>query len=131
LRLLYVQGYSYGSLVASVHPTLPEPIKTTHILISYPLDKRSLLTLFHSNSYITELSKLIRDPRSHVLVAFGDRDEFTSIGSYETWVEELKIEDSVSQKKAEFVIVEGGSHFWRGNSLNTLSGRIGQWLNTV
>ncbi|KAH9958251.1 hypothetical protein BGW80DRAFT_1490797, partial [Lactifluus volemus] len=30
-------GYSNGALTASLHPVLPVPLRTTHVLISYPL----------------------------------------------------------------------------------------------
>ena len=125
------QGYSYGSLIASLHPVLPEPITTAHILISYPLDKRGLLTLFHSNTYISGLSNLTRDPHSHVLLAFGDHDEFTSIDSYEDWIEKIKNTDTEIHSGPEVVIVEKASHFWRANSLDILSEKVGRWLDIL
>lgn len=66
------QGYSHGSLVASLHPTLPG-IRTKHMLLSYPLGPRGWLTFFHTRTYSTQLKNLIRNPEADVLVVFGDQ----------------------------------------------------------
>ncbi|KAG6900698.1 hypothetical protein C0993_005010 [Termitomyces sp. T159_Od127] len=106
-------GYSYGSLITSLHPILPT-IKTTHILISYPLSPRGWLTLFHTGTYNAKLRELVQNADSHVLVVFGDRDEFTSVEKYREWQKSL--EEVSSSERLRVVEVGGASHFWRGPS---------------
>ncbi|KAG6832792.1 hypothetical protein H0H92_009410 [Tricholoma furcatifolium] len=76
VKSLVFIGYSHGSLIASLQPVIPS-IKTTHILISYPLGPRGWLTMFNTGTYNAKLKELVQDKSSHVLVVFGDDDEFT------------------------------------------------------
>ncbi len=128
-----IQGYSYGSLITSLHPVLPSPIKTSHILLSYPLDKRGLLTLFHSRTYENGLDALLRNSNSNVLIAFGDRDQFTGISSYEQWSKKLSDASAEEQKdgnkRLEVVYVQGASHFWERPQARILHDRIERWLD--
>ncbi|KAJ3915397.1 Alpha/Beta hydrolase protein [Lentinula edodes] len=142
-------GYSYGSLIASLHPLMQNTqIKTSHILISYPLGPRSYLTLFRSSTYASKLQELIRSQDSNVFIIYGDQDEFTSAKSYESWVKELaelRKDGSLKQSQtsghnSEPGLVEqgqrgltllcrsGASHFWRGRHGVWLSKVIGKWL---
>ncbi|KAJ3863126.1 Alpha/Beta hydrolase protein [Lentinula novae-zelandiae] len=117
-------GYSYGSLIASLHPLMQNTqIKTSHILISYPLGPRSYLTLFRSSTYASRLQELIRSQDSNVLIIYGDQDEFTSAKSYESWAKELQ-----GQRGLSLLCRSGASHFWRGRHGVWLSEVTGKWL---
>ena len=118
------QGYSHGSLISSLHPILPAPIKTSHLLLSYPLGPRSFLTLFHGGTYTDRLNRLINDPRSNVLIVYGDRDEFTAVETYEGWVAELRKNDG--EFRAE--LVQGATHFWTSRSGQRLKEIIKDWV---
>ena len=72
-----------------MHPVLPAPLRTTHILISYPLGPRGLLTAFHSRTYQRALEDLVLQPRARVLLCQGDADDFTGAEAYDTWAEAL------------------------------------------
>jgi hypothetical protein len=83
------QGYSNGALTASLHPVLPAPLRTTHVLISYPLGPRGLLTAFHTRSYQRALEDLVPQPGARILLCQGDADEFTGAEAYDAWAEAL------------------------------------------
>ena len=107
-----VQGYSHGSLIASMQPVLSQAfplVKLSHILLSYPLGPRSWLTLFNSSLYSKALEALVQHADSNVLIIFGDRDEFTSQSNYATWASGLK-------GNVKVVEVKDASHFWGGHS---------------
>jgi len=82
-------GYSNGALTASLHPILPAHIRTAHVLISYPLGPRGLLTAFRTGTYQRALEDLVRQPAARVLICYGDVDGFTSADAYEEWVQAL------------------------------------------
>ena len=121
---LSCQGYSHGALIASLHPTLPAPIKTSHLLLSYPLGPRSFLTLFHGGTYTDRLNKLINGSRSNLLIIYGDKDEFTGVEMYEGWVAELR------KNSGEFRVepVQGATHFWTSRSGERLKEVIKDWV---
>ena len=124
-----LQGYSYGSLIASLHPVLSD-VRTSHILLSYPLGPRSWLTAFHSSRYQTALQDLVRAPDANVLVLYGDRDDFTSAGTYDAWADALGSANQESeQAKLQVVKVPGASHFWREDeAVEQLLVTIQAWL---
>ena len=72
-----------------MHPVLPAPLRTMHILISYPLGPRGLLTAFHSRTYQRALEELVSQPRARVLLCQGDADDFTGAEAYDAWAEAL------------------------------------------
>jgi hypothetical protein len=72
-----------------MHPVLPGQLRTTHILISYPLGPRGLLTAFHSRTYQRALEDLVRHPGARVLLCQGDADDFTGSEAYDAWAEAL------------------------------------------
>ncbi|PIL35461.1 hypothetical protein GSI_02188 [Ganoderma sinense ZZ0214-1] len=132
---LVIAGYSYGSLIASLHPVL-EDVKTSHILLSYPMGPRHWLTAFHGHRYMTALRTLVDDPRSNVLVVYGDDDNFTAVQSYDSWVASLRENpadrpdaSSSTQGKLDVVKVAGASHFWREeDAVETLVETVREWL---
>ena len=93
---------------------LSPQVETAHLILSYPLDKRGLLTLFHSNFYSSALSTLVKNPSSQALVIYGDRDEFTSAQSYADWEEQLR-KDAGNHGRLRIEVVHGASHFWAAN----------------
>jgi alpha/beta superfamily hydrolase len=113
-------------LITSLHPVLSQEIKTSHILLSYPLGPRAFLTAFNSNTYARKLSDLLRDPRSNVLVIYGDCDEFTSDARYGRWAEEMRKDGR--EDKLHVVRVEGASHFWGGSSAQELARVVKEWV---
>ena len=115
------QGYSHGSLIASLHPVLSS-VKTSHILISYPLGPRAFLTLFHSSTYINALKDLDQHPDSKVLIIYGDSDEFTSQSRYRSWA------SSLQDGSVDVVEVKSASHFWHGRKGRELAEIIKRWL---
>lgn len=126
------QGYSHGALIASLFPILPEPIKVSHILLSYPLGPRTWLTAFHSGTYTTTLNSLLQHPRSKVLIVFGDHDEFTGESSYDTWAEELRKQGSgAGTGRLEIAKIGGATHFWTDeeNARRRLVEKILDWVS--
>ena len=129
LTYLLSQGYSYGSLISSCYPLTSPPLKTAHLILSYPLDKRGLLTLFHSNFYSSALSILLKETSSRVLIVYGDQDEFTSAQSYTNWVEQLR-DDTGGGQNLRVETVRGASHFWAASrrDMETLLQVVDNWL---
>ncbi|TFY77342.1 hypothetical protein EWM64_g6671 [Hericium alpestre] len=103
-----ILGYSHGSLVASLHPVLPPPIRTMHVLLSYPLGPRGFLTLFNARTYEDRLEALLRDSRAHVLVVHGDADNFTGAASYDQWADGLKAVVKQSLQETDAVVEHDG-----------------------
>ncbi|KAF7985722.1 hypothetical protein HWV62_2318 [Athelia sp. TMB] len=121
-------GYSHGALITSLHPTLPAPLNTRHILISYPLGVRGLITLFRTGSYAASLSALLHDPTSNVLVVYGTQDEFTSEQSYNSWAGKLCTEVGDGTGRLEVHKVEDANHFWAGAARQELVRAVEGWL---
>ena len=157
ITALPTQGYSNGALTASLHAILPAHIRTAHVLISYPLGPRGLLTAFHSGTYQHALEALIRQPAARVLICYGDADDFTSADAYEDWAqalgrvavegsqggEEEGRHQSASQGEAngdesgtaeqggnglEVVRIPRATHFWGGQAGSGLIEAVTQFL---
>ncbi|KAF8529805.1 hypothetical protein JB92DRAFT_2859755 [Gautieria morchelliformis] len=109
-----------------MHPLLPAPTKTFHILLSYPLSVRNLITFFHGATYQTALHGLVQNPRSIILVVYADRDQFTSLQSYEPWVLHLKTE---AKGQLATVLINGGDHFWGQRAGEEMCTTVGRWLD--
>ncbi|XP_006459105.1 hypothetical protein AGABI2DRAFT_218018 [Agaricus bisporus var. bisporus H97] len=120
-------GYSHGSLIGSLHPPLPTPIKTSHFLLSYPLGTRGWITLFRSSYYQAQLESLLKDERSNVLVVYGDQDEFTGVANYGDWVKKLQ---SAAQGSTRLCVseIKNATHFWLGEIGDELGEVFRQWL---
>jgi len=150
-------GYSNGALTASMHPVLLAPLRTTHILISYPLGPRGLLTAFRTRTYQRALEDLVRQPGARVLLCQGDADDFTAAETYDAWAaalgqlaaggddnsegengEEHQQEtggDSEPEGEAErgssvleVVRIPDASHFWGGQATRGLIEAVTQFL---
>lgn len=121
------QGYSHGALITSLHPVLPPPVITSHILLSYPLGPRGLLTCFRTQTYAKTLKELLRNPLANVLVLYGTEDEFTSETSYDAWAQGL-MKDSGGSCQLKVEKMQGGTHFWRGNAARLMGRAIEEWL---
>ncbi|CAE6433827.1 unnamed protein product [Rhizoctonia solani] len=129
-----IVGYSHGSLLASCHPILPDPIQTYHILLSYPLSPLPLLTFFNASTYREHLSRLVSNPQARVLILFGDKDQFTGISNYQSWANNLEQAQGSSTSEAigsgaiEVKMVTGADHFWRGRFNRQMTEAIITWL---
>ncbi|KAI0303595.1 alpha/beta-hydrolase [Multifurca ochricompacta] len=124
-------GYSNGALTASLHTILPPPIRTTHVLISYPLGPRTLLTAFRTRTYQSALEDLVRQPGARVLMCYGDADDFTGADTYDEWAEalgRLAIDTAEGGNGLEVVRVPRASHFWGGQAGRGLIEAVTQFL---
>lgn len=125
---LICQGYSYGSLIATLFP-ISESIKTSHVLISYPLDARPTLILpFNVKTYDKKLTNLVQNPDGSLLIIFGDRDNFTSIKKYEKWADTLREQAGEDGAELEIVTVPGAAHNWDEEPLEKLVSHLSDWL---
>ncbi|QRV89564.1 alpha/beta hydrolase family protein [Ceratobasidium sp. AG-Ba] len=136
VEYVIIAGYSHGSLLALCHPILPAPIRTYHILLSYPLSPLPLLTFFHASFYRDKLDQLAKDPRARLLILHGDRDQFTAIEKYTTWATSLQpVLDQIQETpdtapvKVQVKVVPGADHFWRGRYNRQMRDIITSWLN--
>ncbi|KAH7884613.1 Alpha/Beta hydrolase protein [Phlebopus sp. FC_14] len=124
-------GYSHGSLVATLHPALPSHIKTSYVLLSYPLSPRGLLTMFHTSTYLSALRSLLLEASVSMLIIYGDKDDFTSKAKYDAWAERIrKTEDTKAQ--LEIISVARADHFWHEESTRaSLKTTLESWLAKV
>jgi len=126
---LTIIGYSHGSLIASLHPVLNPNVKTSHILLSYPLSPRGLLTMFHAGMYASALRDLLCNPEARLLLIYGDKDEFTSKSKYDDWVDSCRRMDGL-KAELDVVRVAGANHFWQSRDARTaLERAVDSWLS--
>ncbi|KAG8748103.1 hypothetical protein FRC10_008836 [Ceratobasidium sp. 414] len=123
-----IVGYSHGSLLASCHPVLPAPIRTYHVLLSYPLSPLPLLTFFHASTYREKLRQLVQDGRARVLIMYGDRDQFTAIDKYSAWAAGFQSTEGEAGGGVVVKMVSGADHFWRGPFNRQMKATIMDWL---
>ncbi|KAH9957418.1 alpha/beta-hydrolase [Russula dissimulans] len=130
VREVVLIGYSNGALTASMHPLIPAPLRTTHVLISYPLGPRGLLTAFRTRTYQRALEDLVRQPEARVLLCQGDADDFTGAEDYDAWAEALgKLAvESDGPGQGEVVRIPAASHFWGGQAMRGLIEAVTQFL---
>ncbi|PVF97296.1 alpha/beta-hydrolase [Serendipita vermifera] len=126
-----VLGYSHGSIPVSHHPVEVDvpagaAIPVSHVLLSYPLSPLPLLTMFYHNTHATALRTLAENPRSNVLILYGDHDQFTGEGKLDTWSQGLQGKGG----KVEVCKINGADHFWHGRSADRLLEVVGKWLDT-
>ncbi|KAH8831256.1 Alpha/Beta hydrolase protein [Flagelloscypha sp. PMI_526] len=117
-------GYSYGALIASLCPLIVNGVQVEHAFISYPLGVRGLLTFFKTAYYKSKILELVMNGR--VFFVYGDRDEFTSLSSYETLLQELEAPDS---GQIMGCLVEGANHFWAGDRMDEMLRELVVWLS--
>ncbi|KAI0267768.1 alpha/beta-hydrolase [Gloeopeniophorella convolvens] len=147
VREVALIGYSNGALAASLHPVLPAPMRTSHVLISYPLGPRWLITAFRAQTYQRAFEDLVRAPDARVLLCYGDSDDFTGSDAYDDWAEalgklaisaesetgdEVTAEDDSDGERGgsglEVVKIPGASHFWGGQAGGGLIEAVTQFL---
>ncbi|KAG9099610.1 hypothetical protein FRC06_005099 [Ceratobasidium sp. 370] len=128
VECVLIVGYSHGSLLASCHPVLPAPIRTYHVLLSYPLSPLPLLTFFHASTYREKLRQLVQDAQARVLIMYGDRDQFTAIDKYSAWAAGFQSTDGQNTSKVVVKMVPGADHFWRGPFNRQMKATIMDWL---
>jgi len=109
-----------------MHPLLPQPVKTSHILLSYPLSVRGLITFFRSGTYDTALQKLLQEPEAHILIVYGNQDQFTAVQKYDKWVLDLKKNNKANLTTLK---IDGGDHFWGSAASNELCEAVANWLS--
>ncbi|KAJ9477071.1 hypothetical protein PHBOTO_000762 [Pseudozyma hubeiensis] len=72
---------------------------------------------------------------SHVLAVYGDQDQFTGLGTYDTWVEACSsVAASASQQGGgssfHHVLIEGADHFYRsGQAMEALDKAVVEWYD--
>ncbi|KAG8777750.1 hypothetical protein FRC12_000231, partial [Ceratobasidium sp. 428] len=130
-------GYSHGALLVSCHPVLPAPIRTYHVLLSYPVSPLPMLTFFHASTYREKLRQLVQDAQARVLIMYGDRDQFTAVNKFTAWAAAFQSNNGVSDTEVspaenpqvETKMVPGADHFWRGPFSRQMKAIIIDWLN--
>ncbi|GAC96653.1 hypothetical protein PHSY_004236 [Pseudozyma hubeiensis SY62] len=72
---------------------------------------------------------------SHVLAVYGDQDQFTGLGTYDTWVEgcsSVAASASKQERGSTFhhVLIEGADHFYRsGQAMEALDKAVVEWYD--
>lgn len=66
-----------------------------------------------------------------MLVAYGTRDEFTSVAKYDRWASDLQkvVEDGGAAAKLEVAKIDGATHFWLSDAREKLVKVLEQWLD--
>ncbi|GAA6054984.1 hypothetical protein JCM3770_000478 [Rhodotorula araucariae] len=128
-------GYSFGSLAASScpppspPPSLPHAqLRTSYLLISYPLSVLWALTSLHSGPPTSALHSLVARGENRVLALHGDKDDFSAIDKLRTWVAGLEVASAV-KGMWRAVEVEGADHFWRdGRKKREMLETVREWV---
>ncbi|GAA5960295.1 hypothetical protein JCM21900_000940 [Sporobolomyces salmonicolor] len=112
---LLLCGYSFGSLAASFclapSPTSTASFRTRCLLVSYPVSVLWALCSFRHSTFTTALRTTIQKGEYRTLAIFGDGDQFSSVGKFRRWSNELgKYGGSTGCWQA--VEIEGADHFW-------------------
>ncbi|KAN0066045.1 hypothetical protein ACQY0O_000138 [Thecaphora frezii] len=146
---LVVVGYSAGGLYASkldldaALAGCDARVRFGLVLVSYPLDVMWVLSVFQSAGYTAALARLVqgsptssgntRVRRRSILALFGDQDQFTRIGSYQTWADKLK-QAAAAADGAQFEAVrfDGADHFWRSReTLDSVLSAVADWIERI
>ena len=114
---LTVQGYSYGSFIASLVPPLPEGAETAYILISPLMTPIANFTTFFTTSTSRGiLSKHSAETHreggrvASILAIYGTGDMFAfSTGRYRRFFDHVKHHWG---ERAKVVEIADGGHFW-------------------
>jgi uncharacterized protein len=111
---------------------------------------RGWLTLFNSRAYEERLEQLVTQPSARVLILFGDSDEFTSISSYQAWVDKLEriskrtnVETASQENQTgndmttsslptlRTVRINDASHFWGDGALRQMLSEVESFLKII
>ena len=67
------------------------------------------------------------------MVLYGDRDQFTGIARYETWVKSLQEAGALPSRKTvvSHTKIEGGDHFWHGEALDHMLIEVEKWVDVM
>ncbi|GAA5863431.1 hypothetical protein JCM1840_007525 [Sporobolomyces johnsonii] len=131
---LLLCGYSFGSLAASACPAPPPTsaasFRTRYLLVSYPLSVLWALCSFRSSTFTTALRTMIQKGEHRTLAIFGDGDQFSSVGKFRRWSDELG-KEAGSTGRWQAVEVEGADHFWGDRAKKReLLEAVRKWLRT-
>lgn len=78
--------------------------------------------------YTAALNALARNDHAHVLVLYGDHDDFTHVKAYEEWTRNLS--EAAVEGVLKIMKVEGADHFWRESDARMkLVETIETWLS--
>lgn len=100
-------------------------LRTSYLLVSYPLSVLGPLTLFRSAPFRTGLQELASSTAHPVLLMYGAADQFTGISKYRPWADDLKGRTPSATVTA--TEVEGADHFWSGRR-SALCEFVDAWL---
>ena len=111
------QGYSAGSMAASLARGPKQMIQQRHVLISYPVSVLWALTVGHTAAFNAGLDALVADNSSDVLEIHGSGDTFTSASKYASWASALQAKATTSGSRFQSIEVPGAGHFWTDGAL--------------
>ncbi|GAA6030090.1 hypothetical protein JCM8097_009250 [Rhodosporidiobolus ruineniae] len=110
---LLLCGYSFGSLAASACPPSSDPlIRTSYLLLSYPLSVLWALCFFRSSPFTSALDTLVRRGENRVLAIYGDKDQFSGVEKLRAWSARLE-KEAGDGGRFKVLEIEGADHFWR------------------
>lgn len=124
---LLLAGYSAGSLPCVLCPSPSNlHLRTSRLLVSYPLSVLWALTAFRSSTFTSALKDLVASSSAStageareggLLEIHGDSDQFTAVGKYQAWSDDLARcaagVEGEQQQRWKSVEVAGADHFWR------------------
>ncbi|KAI7868712.1 Alpha/Beta hydrolase protein [Spinellus fusiger] len=121
-------GYSFGSMIASSLNSRPS-VPCSYLLISFPLSVLWALATVKSSYFKAQAVQLFQhyatdEAEGHVLIVYGDRDQFTASQSYQTWL----ADHCKGHVQAE--IVQSADHFWSGYERQLVT-RVDHWLSML
>ena len=109
-------GYSYGAIAAGAAASDLGSDLIGFIAISYPAGVSWALTLWNGKKYADALKSMAQVPK---LLLIGDKDNFTSLSTFESFAEGVPEPKTV-------LVVKDVDHFWAGWE-DTLIGHVRQW----
>lgn len=121
---LNLQGYSAGSLIASRVRELDWlNCEVRYLLLSHPLSVSWALNLFRG----TQIDNTLRDNlKTHKhLAIWGTNDQFTSVGRYRQWSDNLKRE---YPNTWSYIEINGADHF--GKSFVEVYNGLIEWITS-
>jgi alpha/beta superfamily hydrolase len=86
--------------------------------------------MFHSSQYAAALQALSQDSQADIFIAYGTRDDFTSVSKLDAWAADWSNaarEQGAAQIRV--VRVENATHFWVGEARDELHRLFFAWLD--